>query len=203
MITKMSENLQFTALAEYYDKLNGADYKLYADYIEKCINKFGREDTSLVLDLGCGTGSLTLELANRGYDMIGADISAEMLNIAMDRAHDAEKSILYLMQDMRCFELYGTVGAIICSLDGISYLESEDDIIKTFKLVKNYLDPGGIFIFDINTPWKFRHVFADRDFFLEDEKGEVYLGWRNQLCESDGICNFHLTLFIKNEDGTY
>ena len=176
----MSDNLQFTALAEYYDRLNGADYKAYSDYIECMIKKYGRPDMPLTLELGCGTGSLTLELASRGYDMIGADISPEMLNVAMDRAYDAEKSILFLLQDMRSFELYGTVGSIVCALDGLNYLESEEDILKVMRLAQNYLEHGGVFIFDVNTPWKFRNVFAKRDFFTEDGDGEVYMGWRSE-----------------------
>ena len=196
----MPDNSQFTALAEYYDKLNGADYSAYADYIESVVKKYGRPDMPLTLELGCGTGSLTLELASRGYDMIGADISAEMLNVAMDRAYDAEKQILYLLQDMRSFELYGTVGTIVCALDGLNYLESEADVLKTMKLVRNYLEYGGVFIFDVNTPWKFRNVFAKRDFFTEDGEGEVYMGWRSEWREEEALCNFLLTLFIKNED---
>ena len=135
--------------------------------------------------------------------MIGADISPEMLNVAMDRAYDAEKQVLFLLQDMRSFELYGTVGAIVCALDGLNYLESEADVAKTMKLVENYLEYGGVFIFDVNTPWKFRNVFAKRDFFTEDGSGEVYMGWRSEWQESDSLCNFLITLFIKNEDGTY
>lgn len=199
----MSDNSQFTSLAEYYDKLNSADYKAYADYIDTVVKKYGRPDMPLTLELGCGTGSLTLELADRDYDMIASDISPDMLNVAMDRAYDAEKEILFLLQDMRSFELYGTVGAIVCALDGINYLESESDVLKTLKLAENYLEYGGVFIFDVNTPWKFRNVFAKRDFFTEDGTGEVYMGWRSEWQEEDSLCNFLLTLFIKNEDGTY
>ena len=199
----MTDNTQFTALAEYYDRLNSADYKAYADYVCEMIKKYGVPEFPLTLELGCGTGSLTFELAERGLDMIGADISTEMLNVAMDRAYDLEKNILFLLQDMRSFELYGTVGTIVCALDGLNYLESEADILKTLKLVRNYLDNGGLFIFDVNTPWKFRNVFAKRDFFTEDGDGEVYLGWRSEWLEDEAACNFLLTLFIKNEDGSY
>ena len=101
----------FTSLAEYYDMLNGADYNAYASYVDRMIKRHNLSDNPLILDLGCGTGSLTLELARLGYDMIGADISPDMLNVAMDRAYDGgftdEKSILFLCQDMRSFELYG------------------------------------------------------------------------------------------------
>lgn len=199
----MSGNQQFTALAEYYDRLNGADYKKYADYIKELDIKYGEANNSLALELGCGTGSLTLALDGLGYDMIGADISAEMLNVAMDRAYDAEKRILFLLQDMRSFELYGSVGLIACALDGLNYLPTASDVLKTMKLVRNYLDPGGIFVFDVNSPWKFKNVFAKRDFFTEDEDSDVYLGWRSDWDEKKAKCDFLLTLFIRNEDGTY
>ena len=199
----MNDNTQFTALAEYYDRLNSADYKGYADYIMRMIKEHGTPDFPLTLELGCGTGSLTFELDDRGLDMIGADISTEMLNVAMDRAYDMEKNILFLFQDMRSFELYGTVGTIVCALDGLNYLETEADVLKTMKLVQNYLEFGGIFIFDVNTPWKFRNIFAKRDFFTEDGEGEVYMGWRSEWLEDEAACNFLLTLFIKNEDGSY
>ncbi len=192
---------QFTVLAEYYDRLNGADYGEYAKFIVQVFEKYGSGNESLLLDLGCGTGSLTLELAEMGYDMIGADISPDMLTVALDRAYDAEKSILYLNQDMRDFELYGTVQGIICSLDGINYLQTADDVKKCFKLVRNYLEPGSLFIFDVNSEYRFKEIFAKQDFFLEDEG--VYMGWKNAFDEKNGACEMDLTLFVKNEDGTY
>jgi len=183
--------------------LNGADYRRYAEYIKELDNRYGEADNVLTLELGCGTGSLAMELDGLGYDMIGADISAEMLNVAMDRAYEADKRILYLLQDMRAFELYGSVGMIVCALDGLNYLPTATDIIKTMKLVRNYLDPGGIFVFDVNTPWKFENVFAKRDFFTEDDGSDVYLGWRSDWDGKRSRCDFLLTLFIGNEDGTY
>ena len=198
---KKDDNIQFSALAGYYDRLNGADYPAYCDYIKKVFEKHGSGKEELVLDLGCGTGELTSELAKRGFDMIGIDISPDMLSEASMRAYDAEQSILYLLQDMRSFELYGTVDAIICALDGVSYLYSREDVIKCLKLVRNYLNPGALFLFDVNSVYRFREVFAKRDYFLEDEG--VYLGWRSDIDEECGECDLLLTLFIENEDGTY
>ncbi len=192
---------QFTALAEYYDILDGSDMKGYADYIDKTVRSFGVGTSPLMLDLACGTGSLTEELARRGYDMIGVDASCDMLNVASGRS--AESSILYLLQDMRSFELYGTVNTVVCANDGINYLSSEDDVLKCMKQVENYLDPGGLFLFDVNTPWRFREVFAKRDFFSDDGSSEVYMGWRSDFCERSGACEFLITLFVKNGDGTY
>lgn len=188
-------------LSEYYDRLNGTDYKKYAGFIKKVFEKHGISDGSLVLDLACGTGALTQELASLGYDMIGADISPDMLTIALNNAREREQDILYLCQDMRDFELYGTVSAVISASDGINYLTERDDVIKCFKTVRNYLDPGGLFIFDINSPYRFCEVLADRDYFLEGDG--VYLGWKNSFHRVKGICEFFLTLFIEDEDGAY
>lgn len=198
-----NSNGQFTVLAEYYDMLNGADFKGYAEFITSEMKKNNLPDACLMLELGCGTGSLTLELAERGYDMIGADISYDMLNVAMCRASEKGKSVLYLLQDMCSFELYGTVGGIVCANDGINYLASDDDVVKCMRLVRNYLDPGGLFIFDVNTPYRFREVFAKHDFFTEDGEGNVYMGWKSELDEKNGSCDFYITLFVKKEDGSY
>lgn len=194
-------NEQFTVLAEYYDRLNGADHKAYAEYVSRVFEKYGSGEESLLLDLGCGTGGLTLALAEMGYDMIGADISPEMLSVASEHAYDAEKSILYLLQDMRSFELYGTVDGIVCALDGINYLTEREDVLKCFKLVRNYLNPGALFLFDVNSEYRFKEIFAKRDFFVEDDG--VYMGWRNSYSKKTGICDIFLTLFIKSDDGRY
>ncbi len=163
--------------------------------------KHGIADGSLVLDLACGTGTLTHELALLGYDMIGADISPDMLTIALNNARESEQNILYLCQDMRDFELYGTVSAVVSASDGINYLTDRGDVVKCFKTVRNYLDPGGLFVFDINSPYRFREILAKHDYFLEGDG--VYLGWKNSFHPIMGICEFFLTLFIEDEDGAY
>ncbi len=196
-----NDNKQFSALAEYYDRLNGADYPAYCDYIKKVFAKHGSGKEELILDLGCGTGKLTSEMAKQGFDMIGVDISPDMLSEASMRAYEAEQSILYLLQDMRSFELYGTVDAVICALDGVSYLYSREDVLKCFKLVRNYLNPGALFLFDVNSVYRFYEVLSKRDYFLEDDG--VYLGWRSEIDEESSECDFILTLFAENEDGTY
>ncbi len=190
---------QFVVLSEYYDRLNGADYKAYADFIQKVFRAHGSGKEELLLDLACGTGALTCELASRGYDMIGADISVEMLNVARDRAYDGEYSILYLCQDMREFELYGTVDGIVCSLDGISYLQNRTDVVKCFKLVRNYLNPGAMFIFDVNSLHRFKNILDGRDYFIDEEN--VSLGWHSEI--NGDFCDFFLTLFVKGGDGRY
>ena len=121
----------YGAISTIYDNINArVDYKAWADFFEKCFDKFLVERPELVLDLACGTGSMTLELASRGYDMIGVDGSSDMLNVALDRKYDMElpRDVLFLLQDMREFELYGTVGAITCCLDSVNYLTGEGEL---------------------------------------------------------------------------
>jgi SAM-dependent methyltransferase len=200
----------YTAIARIYDKLNAdISYKKWADFVEASFDKYLGARPELVLDLACGTGSMALEMASRGYDMIGVDGSEDMLNVAYERSFG--KGILYLCQDMRSFELYGTVGAVLCCLDSINYLLSEEDVKRTFSLVHNYLDPDGLFLFDMNTPFKFENIYSDNAYILEDEmiyEGEdkpsaVFCGWQNQYDKESGVCDFYLSVFSEDEDGKY
>ena len=192
----------YEALAKAYDTLNGdVDYAAFADFYEEVFRRRGITP-SLVLDLGCGTGTLTFELAGRGYDMIGVDGSAEMLSRAYERKYEnGHTGVLFLQQDMREFELYGTVGATVSSLDCINYLTEEGDLLRTFSLVHNYLDPDGVFVFDVNSPYKFKHVFGNNAYILEDE--DCYCGWQNEYDEASGLCKFYLSVFYEDGDGTY
>ena len=197
----------YSALAPVYERLSDEiDYSTWADFIESCFDKFLAERPALVLDLACGTGRMTRELAARGYDMIGVDGSAEMLSEACRQKRDG---ILYLLQDMRSFELYGTVGAVTCCLDSVNYLLTEKDLQTCFWLVHNYLDPGGLFLFDVNTPYKFEHIYGQNTYILEDTFGKgknartIYCGWQNCYDETTGICDFDLSLFEEQSDGSY
>ncbi len=194
----------YEALAKVYDKLNGeVDYAAIAAFYEKVFSCYGITP-ELVLDLGCGTGSMTLELAARGYDMIGVDASAEMLTKAYERMYSrGQGGILFLQQDMRSFELYGTVGAVVSTLDCVNYLTGDGDIDRCFALVHNYLDPDGVFVFDVNTPYKFKHVYGDNAYILEEEDGSAYCGWQNDYDEQSGLCRFLLSVFAEEKDGRY
>ena len=142
----------YCGAARIYDAVNAdIDYSAWADFITKGLSRFGegRAEPELVLDLACGTGRLTHELAARGFDMTGVDLSPEMLEIARERC--AGQNVLLLCQDMRSFELYGTVGAVVCCLDSVNHLTEDGDLDECFSHVHNYLVPGGVFIFDINT----------------------------------------------------
>ncbi len=194
----------YDAIARVYDKLNAElDYAAWADFLEECFDKYCNERPELVLDLACGTGRMTRELSGRGYDMIGVDGSASMLSEAYGLGGE---NILYLLQDMREFELYGTVGAVVCCLDSMNYILDEKDLTKVIKTVHNYLDPDGLFIFDMNTPYKFKNIYGDNAYILEDEDGDgmsVYCGWQNEYDEDSDICDFYLTIFEEDEEGGY
>ena len=193
----------YEALARVYDRLNGeVDYTAWADFFEAAFSRFGIAP-SLLLDLGCGTGSMTLELSRRGYDMIGIDASAEMLSRAFGRMYEKGQSgVLFLEQDMRSFELYGTVGAVVSTLDCLNYLTEPGDLDKTLSLVHNYLDPDGVFLFDVNTPYKFEQVYGDNAYILEDEEG-AFCGWQNDYDKQSRLCRFLLTVFEPGADGRY
>ena len=192
--------MSYSAISECYDALNShVDYDAYASFLNKEIRAGGISDGSLVLDLACGTGNITLPLLRAGYDMIGVDLSYDMLNIAREK-EDGDK-VLWLCQDMRSFELYGTVGAVVCCLDSVNYLTSRSGLEKCFSLVHNYLDPNGIFIFDVNTPYKFENVYGTNHYILEDEG--IFCGWQNYYDKKSGICEFELSFFYENEDGSY
>lgn len=188
----------YTDFAYIYDKLIDQDYEKWADYIEEIFKKHGVKP-NLVLDLGCGTGSITNILAKRGYDMIGVDLSPDMLNVARDKAMEENLDVLYLCQDIREFELYGTVDAIICTLDVLNYITKPEDLRLVFALVKNYLNPDGIFIFDINTEYKLKNVLGNNT-FVNDENG-IFYTWENEYNEK--ISNQYLTFFAEIEDGLY
>ncbi len=187
-------------LAKTYDQMQEIDYPQFVDYYQELFKKFNC-NPELVLDLGCGTGNITLEMANRGYDMIGLDASMEMLEVAQEKAREQGKDILFLNQDMSAFELYGTVGAMVCALDGVNYLTEDGQLKEMLSLLHCYLDPGGLFIFDLNTEYKFRHILDGKTFVYDTE--EAYCAWSNEYDEEEKICYFDLNFFFQNQDGTY
>ena len=198
----------YGAISNIYDSINSeVDYAAWADFVEACFERFLPKKPDLVLDLACGTGSMTLELAKRGYDMIGVDASPDMLSRAYERKLESEiqKDALFLLQDMRHFELYGTVGAVTCCLDSVNYLVGDGELGECFWCVHNYLDPDGLFLFDVNSPYKFKNVYGENTYVFEEDDcgGESFCTWQNFFDEKSGLCDFYLTVFEKNEDGTY
>lgn len=191
----------YTGFASVYDMfMDNIPYDDWTAYVISLLKEYGVED-GLVLDLGCGTGSVTERLAGAGYDMIGVDLSEEMLQIAMEKRMESGHDILYLLQDMREFELYGTVGAVVSICDSMNYILEQEDLQQVFSLVNNYLDPGGIFIFDLNTEYKYEKILGD-SVIAEDREQSSFI-WENTYDPEERINEYDLTLFIQEEDDLY
>lgn len=188
----------YTGFAAVYDTfMDNIPYEEWGSYIRGLLLEYGVKD-GLMLDLGCGTGTLAEIMADYGYDMIGVDYSEEMLEIAMEKRRESGHDILYLLQDMREFELYGTVKSVISVCDSLNYILEEEDLEEVFRLVNNYLDPGGIFIFDFNTTYKYREILGDRT--IAESRDECSFIWDNYYYEEEGINEYELSLFIQEGD---
>lgn len=191
----------YTGFASVYDLfMDNIPYEEWCRYLTDLLKEQGIED-GLVLDLGCGTGTLTRLLADYGYDMIGVDLSDEMLGIAMEQEAENPKGILYLLQDMREFELYGTVKAVVSICDSMNYMMEYEDLVQVLRLANNYLDPGGVFIFDLNTIYKYRDTMGETTIAENREEGSFI--WENYYDEEEQVNEYDLTLFIREEDGRY
>lgn len=188
----------YTSFAEVYDIfMDNVPYEEWADYLEGIFCEYKITD-GLILDLGCGTGSMTECFARRGYDMIGVDNAEEMLEIAMQKREESGHDILYLLQDMQEFELYGTVRGVISVCDSVNYITEDEELLEVFRLVNNYLDPGGIFIFDFNTEYKYRNVLGNQT--IAEDREDCSFIWDNYYYEDEKINEYELTLFIREQE---
>lgn len=191
----------YEEFARVYDLfMDNVDYEAWARFLAGRLKEHGITD-GLVLDLGCGTGTMTELLAEAGYDMIGVDNSEEMLAEAMEKRVESGHDILYLLQDMEEFELYGTVRAIVSVCDCLNYLTEEEDLLQVFRLANNYLDPGGIFLFDMNTVYKYREILGNDT--IAENRPEGSFIWENSYDEEEELNFYELTLFLPREDGLY
>lgn len=175
--------------------MDNVPYEEWAEALRGILLKNGIKE-GLVCELACGTGSITEKMRSFGYDMIGIDNSAEMLAVAERKRTD--DGILYLLQDMRELELYGTVEAFLCVCDGLNYLLSEEDLIKVFRLVNNYLEKDGLFIFDLNTRYKYEEILGENT--IAENRENMSFIWENFFHEEDLINEYDLTIFIKDEE---
>ena len=190
----------YTGFAAVYDIfMDNVPYEEWSSYLHGLLLEHGIEE-GIVLDLGCGTGAMTERLAAFGYDMIGVDNSEDMLELAMEKRVQSGQDILYLLQDMREFELYGTVKAAVSICDSMNYLEDYEDLVQVLRLANNYLDPKGMFIFDLNTEAKFQAMGSETIAEMRDEGSFI---WENEYDEEEKINSYDLTLFIREEDDLY
>lgn len=190
----------YTSFANVYDIfMDNVPYDEWSEYVAGLLSEYG-VTSGLVLELGCGTGSITRRLAKRGYDMIGIDLSEDMLLMAREKGAQEGLSydqILYLNQDMREFELYGTVGAVISICDSINYITSEEDLTQVFRLVNNYLDPQGVFVFDLNTLYKYKEVLGDTT--IAENREDCSFIWENFYHEENTINQYDITIYKKSD----
>ena len=192
------ESEAYTNFAKVYDTfMDNIPYEEWGKHLTGLLDEYGVKE-GLALELGRGTGSMTEILAGKGYDMIGADNSEEMLEIAIEKRERSGHDILYLLQDMREFELYGTVRAVVSVCDSVNYVTEEEELIEVFRLVNNYLDPKGVFIFDFNTKYKYQNVLGDRT--IAEKRDECSFIWDNFYDEEEMINEYDLTIFVQ-EDG--
>lgn len=189
----------YTNFSEYYDRLMNSDfnYEHIADYVENVFASYGL-NPELVCELACGTGNITLPLAKRGYDMIATDKSCDMLERA--RSKCGGENILFLNQDMTKLDLYGSVDAVICLIDGINYVPAPGSLFKMFKRIKTcFLEPGGIFLFDISSEYKLKEKIGGNTFVYNGE--EIFYTWENRFVKN--MSDMYLTFFIRNKNGSY
>lgn len=192
---------QYTNFAKVYDLfMDNVPYDKWVERIRDILHKENIFD-GLICDLGCGTGAITERLANIGYDMIGIDNSYDMLDIAMEKKYASGNDILYLCQDMREFELYGTVRAIVSGCDSLNYIQDLSGLEEVFSLVNNYLDPGGLFIFDMNTVYKYQNILGENTF--AEVRDQAAFIWENTYDNNKRINEYDLNLFIKLENDIY
>ncbi len=179
------------------DETDDMDIEAEAVQGEECTEDALESERNLVVDLGCGTGTLTELLYDRGYDMIGVDNAPDMLEIAMEKRAESGSQILYLLQDMRELELYSTVGTVVSVCDSVNYILEEEELLEVFKLVNNYLYPGGLFIFDFNTDYKYREVIGDTT--IAENREDCSFIWENYYDEESHLNEYDVTVFVQEE----
>ena len=188
----------YESFASVYDMfMDNIPYREWCRYLIGLLQEYGVQD-GLVLELGCGTGKATRLLSRAGYDMIGIDNSPDMLEIALEKEGKIKEDILYLLQDMRSFELYGTVRAVVSICDSMNYIIEPDDLLKVFQLVNNYLDPGGVFIFDMNIKYKYEEILGECT--IAENRDTASFIWDNYYDCEEQINEYDLTLFIPEEE---
>lgn len=188
---------QYTEFAGFYDGLTkNVEYGARARYIAALLKRYSH-DAGIMLDLACGTGSLTVALAKMGFDIYGADASQDMLSIAQQKASEEGLDILFLRQKMQSLDLYGTIDTCVCTLDSLNHLTEKSDVEKTFRGISLFMNPGGLFVFDVNTLYKHREVLANNTFVYDT--AQVYCVWQNTLDRDRETV--HITLDFFERDG--
>lgn len=198
----MNNDNYYNNFAYYYDDLTkNVEYHKRALYFHEIIKKFNGNTSGTLLDIACGTGSISEEMSKLGYDVIGVDVSESMLNIALDKKFESGLNIQYVKQDMRYLDMYGTLDNILCVLDSLNHLSSLEDIKKTFERVSLFAEPNGLFIFDMNTIYKHREILSNNAYIYETDN--VFCAWENYYNPQDNRVDITLNFFERDSKNTY
>lgn len=190
--------MSYSVFSEFYDALTAnVSYDTVAQVLGSLLTRYGK-GRGLLLDLACGTGSVSVRLAEKGYEVIGVDLSPEMLSEAQNKAYKNGQNILFLCQDMTKLDLYGTVDAAVCTLDGLCHLPDEESVFATLRKVSLFMNPGGVFLFDVNSVYKHRAVLGNNTFVYDTD--EVYCVWQNTLLPDGVTVQMDLDFFEPTSD---
>ncbi len=192
--------MSYDVFSGFYDRLtDNVEYEKRADYFCRLLSLCDIQG-GILLDLGCGTGSMSVKMAEKGFDVIGVDSSVGMLGVAQQKAYESGRQILLLNQPMQDIDLYGTVDCAICVLDGINHLNDSDEVRQTFEKVSLFMNKGGAFAFDVNTIYKHKNVLADNAFIYDFD--DLFCAWQNNYNSADNSVDIMLD-FFEEEDGVY
>ncbi len=191
----------YSQFAEVYDALmQDADYSARAQYLMRLFKKFGSLPT-LLLDAACGTGNFSNLFAKAKIEVIGVDMSEDMLSIAREKSAEAGTNVLYLCQPLQKLDLYGTVDGAICCIDSLNHITERKTLAAALKKIALFLEDDKLFIFDINTPYKHEKVLGNNTFVLEEEG--VFCVWQNRYRKKNNMVDITLDFFIEENDGAY
>lgn len=194
--------MSYGVFSEFYDALTAnVSYDTVSQVLSSLLTRYGKS-RGLLLDLACGTGSVSVRLAKKGYEVIGVDLSPEMLSEAQNKAYSAGQNILFLCQDMTALDLYGTVDAAVCTLDGLCHLPNEESVFAALQKVSLFMNPGGVFLFDVNSVYKHRAVLGNNTFVYDTD--DVYCVWQNTLLPDGVTVQMDLDFFEPvSDEGDY
>lgn len=194
-------NNAYSTLARFYDQLMEADYQEWVEYL-LALGRRHHHKPSRILDLGCGTGSLTIPLAERGYQLTAIDFSREMIGIAKNKAENLGCEIPFAVGDMRSLDRPGEYfDTVISGCDVLNYLICEDDLLASFESVRKLLSPGGLWLFDLNSEYKLREIYGNQSY--ADLQGGFGYFWDNCYDEEEELCTMDLTFFVQVQDNLY
>ena len=190
--------MSYGIFSSVYDILTeNVEYEKIADRICSLLSHNGI-DGGLLLDLGCGTGTLSFLLESKGFDVIGVDASEDMLMVANEKKYEESSSAMFLCQKAEKLDLYGTIDCAVSVLDTINHIDTLEKVKKAIEKVSLFMNMGGVFIFDINTPYKHEKILSNNTFIYDMD--EVYCAWQNSYNKDTATTNIDLDFFIKNED---